>query len=275
MNEMSASVEYRCRTVTSRPPSRVRRAITSVTSPPSQIAANSTCNPKEVTAASWPAASALCPCCAIGMIAAIASAATKIRAVWLRTAKQRTVTAAAMSVMPSHACPSETLEMNELSPLLNVWSNDQGTFATLTKVNRPVVALATVMTAAEPAAKSSESPNSRRSGLNAKHASTRAPMRPGGAQVDDERGRREPPAHQGARIGEQGSRRPAAERECRQHRQNGDDQQHGGAGDPGDTGHRPSLRPWRWEAAHRLRQGTARGRRRNAAPPSDTLRMTT
>ena len=103
MNEMRAIEEYRSITVTSRSPPKTPRSTMIVTSPPSQMAANSTCRPNEVTAASWPAASALWPCWAMGTTAAIARMVTKISAVWLRTAKQSTVTAAAIRVTPSHA----------------------------------------------------------------------------------------------------------------------------------------------------------------------------
>ena len=107
MKQIRAIVEYRGRMAARRSGASRARSSVTVTSPPSQKPANSTCSQIAVTASSWLAVSPAWPSRASGIRPSTARATTNPSAVTLRTAKHSTVTAAPSSVVMSHARPGE------------------------------------------------------------------------------------------------------------------------------------------------------------------------
>ncbi len=150
----SAMLEYRPTTAARRAPGTTSRMRTSITSPPTQSAAPTRCSPSAVTAASWLAVPAAWPCCVNGTRPISATPVVSATMPRERTAKQRTVTAAATSTVVSQASPRSVPVRKTPIDCPNLASRLTAPPATLRYVKKVVTAEVTVQTPAAAAATS-------------------------------------------------------------------------------------------------------------------------
>ena len=148
MNAARAMLEYRDIAVASAGRVMSGRTTTMRSSPPSQTAAAMMCSTSAITAASWFASSPECPCVPIGTSAAIARIATNSVGVHDRTANASTVIVAPATAVSSHVRPLSVSTRNRPSCAPNSGPSPTAGLNVLTNVKKPVVAAATVNSAA-------------------------------------------------------------------------------------------------------------------------------
>ena len=134
----------------------------------------------------------------IGTSAAIARIATNSVGVHDRTAKVSTVIAAPATAVISHVRPPSVSTRNRPSCAPNSGPRPTAGLKVLTNVKKPVVAAATVKTAAETDAMSSAASNSRSPAFRVNSAVTSAPTMPAAARLTASVAVGQPPPHERA-----------------------------------------------------------------------------
>ena len=171
----------------------------------------------------------------------------------------------------SHACPSSIDVTNWPSFCAERSPRSSGSPVTTRKVKKPVAALATVSTAADAAATSRATSNSRRFGAERPHRQHERADHAGRAEVHEELGDGQAVADDGTGVLDGERRGAAAVREARERREERDGEEHGGAEHADGAGHRTSLDVARLRSSPRRAGRRTKGRAARAARPFGRL----